>query len=558
MPMNIPMAERRLTFLVFVRVVLLLAFVAATNHGVFERFEYLLGMQRYVGAAAYAAAWVTTLLSLAVVAFSPSPFGRLLWVVPLALSTLAADIYHDLTQLHFNIDTAEGFWQMRHWARDAVETFWQRMLWPTAKVAGLTLLLLVPPRVAMLSQRSLLLLPLLPILLCAGLLYRTGGYGVEGLPVQFSTIGLGGLLAAYPLPTVEREPVRLARTRTPAVSKILLVVDESVRADFIDLTNPAGVTPTLARNRASIVSYGIATSASNCSQAGNAILRMGANPRTLGRGDNSILRNPTIWRYAKATGYETTFLDAQAENGVLIDYMTPVEKALLDRFIQIEVRPAYQRDHEAAQRLRDILRLPTPQFVYLNKHGAHYPYDRDYPMEAGRFRPTAGVGMGTPDRPAVLNSYRNAVEWSTDGFFRILLDGLDLKDVLIVYTSDHGQNLLEDGDPVTHCRGTPSYREAMVPLLVITGHEDLRTRFMLAADRNQNRVSQFQVFPTLLELFGFDPEGIRRKYYLSLLDDVTERLGYTSGTVFGRFGVPPKWHPVPADVTCCPLESRGP
>lgn len=537
------MTDRRSQFLVLTRATVLFALIAGTNHGVGQRLDYLLTMQRYLGLAAYIGVWVATLLALAAVGLTTSRVGRLVWIVPLALSTLVADVYYDLTQLRFNIDTAEAFWQMRFWAKDAVETFGFRMWAPGVRALGLALVLALPPRMPAFGWRTLVLLPLLPIFLCTSVLYRTGGYGVEGLPVQFSTLSLGTLLVAYPLPPTEREPVHLARVRAQAIRKIVLVVDESVRADFVDLADPSGVTPYLAHIRSAIVNYGVASSASNCSQPGNAILRMGANPRTLGVGGTNIMGNPGLWKYARAAAYQTVFLDAQAKNGVLINYMTPQEKKLLDRFIQVSMPAAYENDYAAARELRALLQEPTPTFVYVNKRGAHYPYDWSYPAEAARFRPTQGVGAPIVNRKALLNSYRNAIAWSVDGFFRALVDGLDLHDSLIVYTSDHGQNLLEDGDPVTHCRRTASVREAAVPLFVITGDEALHARFARAASRNRDRTSHFQIFPTLLEIMGFDPKDVRQTYYLTLFDDIQEPLGYTSGAVFGRFGIPPAWHP---------------
>jgi len=58
-------------------------------------------------------------------------------------------------------------------------------------------------------------------------------------------------------------------------------------------------------------------------------------------------------------------------------------------------------------------------------------------------------------------------------------------------------------------------------------------------------------FPTILELFGFSPAETKDTHYVTLFDRVPERLGFTSGAVFGRFNKPPKWTPLPEDITRC-------
>ena len=524
------------------RLVFVCALVAMTNHDVSARLQYLWNMQRYLGLAAYGAIWGVSLVALLAVAVTPSRLGRLIWVVPVAVSTFIADAYYDLTKLHFDIETADAFWQMRFWAKEAVQTFGIQMWGPSAKVGALAALLCLPPRLPRPGRRALLWLPLLPLILSIGLLYRTGGYAAEGLPSQFSTTAFSVLLAAFPMPTWERDPVRIALREPPYAAKIVLIVDESIRADFIDFAHPGGVTPFLAQHASSFVNYGIATAGNICSQPSNAILRMGANPRTLRSTDGrSMMQSPSVWKYAKVAGYRTVFLDGQATDGVLINYMNAAEKALVDDFIQVRMPAGFDNDMDIARRLGNMLRDPVPRFIYINKRGAHFPYDAAYPPSGARYVPTAG-GTATADRHRLLNSYRNAVRWSVDEFFHRLLSGLDLKDALIVYTSDHGQNLLEDGDPVTHCRQAATFREAAVPLLVVTGDDRARARFAASALRNRDRASHFQIFPTILQAMGFDTEEIRHTYWLTLTDDAPEPLGYTSGPIFGRFHTRPTWH----------------
>ncbi|MBL0942243.1 MAG: hypothetical protein IBJ00_05935, partial [Alphaproteobacteria bacterium] len=114
---------------------------------------------------------------------------------------------------------------------------------------------------------------------------------------------------------------------------------------------------------------------------------------------------------------------------------------------------------------------------------------------------------------------------------------IDLTNVIIIYTSDHGQNLLHDGQPITHCRRTqPDINEAIVPLLIFTHNLAAFKKFKKAAQLNFNKASHFQIYPTLLTLFGYDLQQVKDKYGKSLFEAVEKPLGFTSGPIFSPFG----------------------
>ena len=45
---------------------------------------------------------------------------------------------------------------------------------------------------------------------------------------------------------------------------------------------------------------------------------------------------------------------------------------------------------------------------------------------------------GYLDKELLVNSYKNTIHWSVDHFFKTLTEGVDLTNVIIIYTSDHG------------------------------------------------------------------------------------------------------------------------
>jgi lipid A ethanolaminephosphotransferase len=136
-------------------------------------------------------------------------------------------------------------------------------------------------------------------------------------------------------------------------------------------------------------------------------------------------------------------------------FMMKTERVQIDRMIPIDDVPVYLRDQTIAARvLPDLLGAKERQFIYVNKKGIHRPYHEKYPQDfggPGGVLPTAVSLADLGSRDALLKTYQRAVQWSVDEFFRTLLAHIDLSDTVILYTSDHGQSLLEGGYKLSHC-----------------------------------------------------------------------------------------------------------
>src|SRR5439155_16484551 len=114
-------------------------------------------------------------------------------------------------------------------------------------------------------------------------------------------------------------------------------------------------------------------------------------------------------------------------------------------------------------------------------------------------------------RDKMVNSYANAIRWSVDGVFEDLLPALDFKNTVLLYTSDHGKSFLEGAGKDTH--GTivnPPCSQANVPLFIIG--DCVQPRFSSGNKELMNTRSHFQIFPTLLSLFGFEEKKVTERY----------------------------------------------
>ena len=191
-------------------------------------------------------------------------------------------------------------------------------------------------------------------------------------------------------PRAETLPPSTPIVHAAEVRRIVLLIDESVRGDYIDWTPGNPYTPELAKLKDKIVNFGPAASGGNCSHYSNAILRFAAARDGLGR---TALTNPTIWQYAKKAGFRTAFIDAQAgfnrNPGKLQNFMTTEETRDIDGFYALDeaIAPPALDDHLLDITLRE-LKSDKPVLIYANKNGAHFPYDHGYPQSARLFRPT--------------------------------------------------------------------------------------------------------------------------------------------------------------------------
>ncbi len=324
-------------------------------------------------------------------------------------------------------------------------------------------------------------------------------------------------------------PVTLTHTGRP-LNKIVFIMDESIRGDYTTLVSPGiGTTPYLAGVGRSLVNFGVASSGHNCSSYSRYMLRYGARasdlPAALSEGLN--LPGPTLWQYASAAGLRTVYIDGFSNYLRLHSGMCLREASLIDNYVRIPDAVAHERDIRVAECLRAALEDPAPAFIYVDKHGIHMPYDDKVPPGYAPIEAPADASR----KERLVTSYKNAMRWNVDEFFRRVLTDCDLSGTAIFYTSDHGQSLSEGGYSASHCSVGDNIvaGEALVPLLAITGDEPMRAALKAASCHMFNRASHFEIFPTLLRAFGFDPAEVEAAYGAGLFGDPCPQRRFLAG-----------------------------
>ena len=349
----------------------------------------------------------------------------------------------------------------------------------------------------------------------------------------------------------EREPTRFTASEPPLTDHIVLVVDESVNGHSLGINGaPVDTTPWLASRPEGLFNYGIASAISNLSSSSNLVLQTGLPLSAFPDHELRALRAPNVFAYLAAAGYRTAFIDTQTYSDRSPNLMTGFDLAHIDTTLRLREKvrgiPEHELDLRALPEVRAIVEASDRSFIYLLKTGAHLPYTDKSPPDRRPFQPTLDAWAISGDPVRTRNSYWNALLWTVDHFLAELARELAAtgREVLVIYTSDHGQWLPGDPDGgrqlTPHATAIdPPPQQASVPLLLLAFGP--RTRAALAERFDPqlvDRASDFEVFPTVLQAAGYSATDTRRYHPPSLFESQAERppRAFLSGNVFARDG----------------------
>lgn len=336
----------------------------------------------------------------------------------------------------------------------------------------------------------------------------------------------------------ERSEVTYSGSLDAKAEKIVLIVDESIRADILGINGyKKDTTPYLTSLKTGIVNFGLAASSSNCSDYSNLILRTGVEKEGIPDHKQMTLKKPTIWQFTRKAGFYNVYLDAQSaeEWANYQNFMNEHEASFIDEIIRVRQEIAYESDGVARDRLVDLLKQPGKAFIMFNKYGIHFPYFRSYPKEYNIFTPVLKQGEPMNNREKSLNSFMNGIRWSVDDWFKSLLsESGDFKTYIIIYTSDHGQNIVDDGTLATHCRPRANRFEGIVPMMAFSNHAEILERLKAVQATSYNKTNHFQIFPTLMRLAGYKDSWVRSHYGASLSEPPGTSPEFFVGDIHGR------------------------
>ncbi len=141
----------------------------------------------------------------------------------------------------------------------------------------------------------------------------------------------------------------------------------------------------------------------------------------------------------------------------------------------------------------------------VSPYGSHFPYREGYSEDFARFQPDnykrPNIG---DDIPALVNSYDNTVLY-TDHITARFIDAIRSKNSVLIYVSDHGESLGEEGRFVHGANDAPEQRH--VPLFFWFSdsykqrHPDIIARLR---EKTEQPVTHSHLFHTLLGIAGIE------------------------------------------------------
>lgn len=321
------------------------------------------------------------------------------------------------------------------------------------------------------------------------------------------------------------------------VEKIVLIVDESVRADYLQINQDIfDNTPYLEANKNRYANFGISASFTNCSAKTRLALRTGLLNSEIPIKRKDMFTKSTFWQYAKNAGYETVFMDGWQPLRSNHSWFGKFEEAFVDKRLSADINPFATIDNRLAELLRAELKTPGKQFIFMEKIGLHAPYDQNIP--AGDTYVPIDTSVPNPDilpeYKEKVRHYAQGVKNRVDDFFKILMKDASFKNSLIIYTSDHGQSLYQVPYIATHCtkKKNTHWGEGAVPLIVLTDDMQMLQAYKLAAKKSWNLSHHEALFPTLLDAMGFDKAQVSENYGVGLLEKTyTEQPYFISGSL---------------------------
>lgn len=539
---------------------LILLVVASGYRQYLERFGEL---PNAAGVVAYCALFLVMLAALLASASIKSTTLRCLFGVMLSLSYVLYDAFFAITGEFLTYSMFIVLLESAGFGSEALTQYFGAIAVSAAKGLGLLVGIVLPPRPSrrssLLATRALpVVAPVAASVLLSALLFVRGGRGSTGLPGPFPPLSFGSLLVLESLVhgSKQRRDVDMPRSGPGGGKDIVLVIDESIRADYLDINSPLGVNSSLknAPGSVRVINYGLAAAISNCSVGSNICLRYGGTRKDYTMYIESM---PSIWRYAKKAGYTTVYLDAQRTGGKLQNRMNSLEQRDIDRFVQFDGVPLVDRDMAVADALAELSRNTVPELVVVNKIGAHFPIHNKYPDAWSVHKPELpreeGGYDGATDENIIhsgfggewdlyKNSYKNTLLWNVGRFFEKIVNEVDFTKTIVLYTSDHGQGFHERGNPglSTHCSSNPMIEEGLVPLVVLVGGAGEAVRWEENLKHNFNHASHYTIFPTLLSLMGYDQSAIRQHYGQLLTDSLDDPLTFNA-RFEARLGLKPVW-----------------
>jgi len=252
---------------------------------------------------------------------------------------------------------------------------------------------------------------------------------------------------------------------------VIVIIGESMRRRNLSLYGyDRKTTPNLDRRKNQLIVFSKAISPANSSVI--SLIHM-FTPLVVGEKRN-LLDVPSLVGDVRLAGFDTTWIS----NTNLLGRHSSSNTIMAHDANSIMVTRPEGRNEKFY--LTDLAILPLvdkfiannngkKKFLFLATRGSHAIYRKRVPEQFRKFRPIIeGDAAYSPSlRDKIVNSYDNSI-LTTDWFIEQLIQRLEAtaRPATLIYFSDHGQRLYEDGRTIVHGFKTPRKIEVNVPFFI--------------------------------------------------------------------------------------------
>jgi glucan phosphoethanolaminetransferase (alkaline phosphatase superfamily) len=479
---------------------------------------------------------------IAITAFLRDARLRLTIALLFAIGFAADQIALAITGQHTSIELMQVVWSERALAADTAATYATAAIKVLAWICPLFIILALKPSDHSALASKFAVIPLICFAAAPANIFVTS-QKIDEYPSPYAVKAqliyavFGKQVYAGP-----RQDVAYPMDPKPLFEKLVFVIDESIRADYLQINKSQfDNTPFLASASGRYANFGVAISATNASAGSRVILRTGLRAGQLPDKTQSCLRQPSIWQFAKRAGMRTVYIDAWRPMGEMHSYMNVHELRFIDRHISVRDGPKHLIDAQVAEAIKLELEVPGPALILVEKLGSHFPYGLTALPDVTpdpTYEP-AGIDQlpaaQNPAHRAALRDYMRSTRNTVDSFLQSLFAKMTMPGTLAIYTSDHGQSMFEGGYEATHgSMANVHPGEGRVPILVFSGDAAFNERLGAAALAGRDKASHFEIFPTLLLAMGFAQDWVGQNYGASLFEiPGNRRRQFLAGRLFG-------------------------
>lgn len=302
--------------------------------------------------------------------------------------------------------------------------------------------------------------------------------------------------------------------------KVVLLIGESARSMNFSLNGYERQTNPLLEKQQNLISFQKVQPCYNAtSQAVLCLTSYNASSFDNSEKKGALLapKSESFIKAFKKLGFRTSFISNQRALGhgnSLLLLASQADKYLFRDSINKNL-PNSKYDEVLLPYLEEEIVDDENDLIILQGNGSHFLFSENYPENFAKFSPNCFSKVPKDcDKQEIINSYDNSILY-TDYFLNEIIARLKDKNAILIYVSDHGQFLGEDGIFYHGRPGSYEDLQHMVPMILWTSNKFLADKFYAkkianAQKKINNNLSHDNIFDTMLDCIGAESDLFNR------------------------------------------------